>query len=569
MVLPAGVEQPTRAVYPSLDEPGCCWLGPSAAFSIERPAAADRLVMDFVLPPYAAGPQPTALTLTALGRTQRLCCFGVGEHEATFILPPGPTGRIEAVVVSSSRFVPAEKGLNADRRVLAILLKHVMTVDSRTGEAYLGAEPFSSNLMLPRWRVIFDAACLVVTAIVMLALLRRPRWAWIALLITAPFLFPVPIYGTTLTVEKVVIVLAAIAMLTRKDFRAAIVRGPGRWVLAALIVFALDMALSAAGAHFRAAALRETLKGAEYAAAFGVAYGAYAIDPDESALRVVLTILAMLVSVLAFAQPSVETLQRTMVLGHIVPRIAGPLEGPNQLGAFLGIVLIALIGLSKRFTPSFVLALALGGFALLFTFSRGSILSFVLGVAVVLALRLRPERRTAIASAAGILCAIVLGATVFAAVTYPNAGLDRIFGSSDAYNGGLGSRVGLWHAALVLWKAHPLLGVGPGNFELLVGSLLPGVRTHPNGYYFQVLAEQGVIGIALFVALFVTSALVFVRSRVAPYAAAGFAVVLALGFHQLLDGLLPYPKVGLEFWGVVGCLTAALSVSVPPAARDA
>jgi O-antigen ligase len=569
MLLPAGVEQPTRAVYPSLDEPGCCWLGPGAAFSIERPAGADRLMVDFVLPPYAAGPKPTVLTLTALGRTQRACCFGPGEHQAAFILAGGPAGHFRAVLASSSQFVPAEKGLNQDRRVLTILLKRVMTIDSASGEAYIGTEPFSSNLLLPRWRVIFDAVCLGATALVMIALLRRPRWAWIALLMTAPFLFPVPIYGTTITVEKVVIILAAIAMLARKDFRAAIVRGPGRWVLAALIVFAVDMALSAVTAHYRAAALRETLKGAEYAAAFAIAYGAYAIDPDESVLRTALTVLACLVSVLAFAQPSVEMVQRTMFLGHVVPRIAGPLEGPNQLGAFLGIVLVALIGLTKRYSASFALALALGGFAMLFTLSRGSIFAFVLGAAVVLATRLHPDRRVAIASAAAVLCAVVLGATVFAAVTFPNPSIDRLFGSSDAYNGGLGSRVALWHAAIQLWKAHPLLGVGPGNFELLVGSLLPGVRTHPNGYYFQVLAEQGAAGIVLFGALFITGALIFARSRTAPYAAAGFAVVLTLAFHQLLDGLLPYPKVGLEFWGVVACLAAALSIQTPPAVRGA
>ena len=559
MLLPAGVERPIRALYPSTDEAGCCWLGPAATFSIERPAQADRVTVDFVLPPYAVGPKPTAITLTVLGRAQRVCCFSAGEHEATFRLPRG-RGKVNLTVASSSRFVPAEKGLNQDRRVLTILLKRVMTVDSATGDVFVGTEPFSSNLLLPRWRVIFDAVCLFATASILIVLLRRPRWAWIALLVTAPFLFPVPIYGTTITVEKLVIVLAAVAMLARKEFRAAIVTGPGRWILAGLVAFAADMAMSSATAHFGAAALRETLKGAEYAAAFAIAYGAYAIDPDEGALRSVLTVLACIVSVLAFAQPSVEAVQHTMLLGHVVPRIAGPLEGPNQLGAFLGIILVALIALSKRFSASFGLAMALGGFALLFTLSRGSIAAFALGAAAVLALRFRPDRRTAVAVTATLLFAVVFGMTVFAAVNFPNAGLDRLFGGSDAYNGGLGSRVALWHAAIIFWKTHPLLGVGPGNFELLVGTILPGVRTHPNGYFFQVLAEQGVAGVVFLLGLIVVPAIVFARNISSRFALAGMGVLIVLTFHQLIDGLFPYPKVGIEYWALIAISTAAIFV---------
>src|SRR5436305_8530324 len=147
MLLPAGVEQPTRAVYPSFDEPGCCWLGPGASFSIDRAAGADRLMVDFVLPPYAAGPRPTALTLTALGRTQRACCFGPGEHQADFVLARGRAGPFRAELASSSQFVPAEKGLNQDRRVLTVLLKRVVTIDSSTGEAYLNGSPVSANLL--------------------------------------------------------------------------------------------------------------------------------------------------------------------------------------------------------------------------------------------------------------------------------------------------------------------------------------------------------------------------------------------------------------------------------------
>ena len=67
----------------------------------------------------------------------------------------------------------------------------------------------------------------------------------------------------------------------------------------------------------------------------------------------------------------------------------------------------------------------------------------------------------------------------------------------------------LWSAARNMWRANPILGVGGGNFQFLVGQYQPtnfdkpqylqrdwsGAVTH--SVYFQVLAEQGSVGILL------------------------------------------------------------------------
>jgi len=67
----------------------------------------------------------------------------------------------------------------------------------------------------------------------------------------------------------------------------------------------------------------------------------------------------------------------------------------------------------------------------------------------------------------------------------------------------------LWTAAWNMWKAHPVLGVGAGNYAYLVGSYQPtdfkkpeylerdwsGAATH--SLFFQVLAEQGTVGIVI------------------------------------------------------------------------
>jgi O-antigen ligase len=559
-VLPAGVLQPLSGVYAAEDEAGCCWLAPSARFTIDRPSHTDVITLDFVIPPYAAARKKTGLIISSGGASRRFCCFGAGEHSASLHLKgrSGPAV-LEVSVVSTTRFVPAELGLNQDRRELSVLLKHVSTTDSSTGEIYMGATPMSSNMLLPRWRVIADAICLAIAAVLLPFLFRRPKYAWVAILIAAPFLFPVPVGGTTISLEKVVLVLAAAIMMFHAKFRAAIFGGPGIWILGALLLFAADMLLSSTAATFPGAALRETLKAAEYALVFAVVYGAYRTDPDESLLRSTVAWVICIVSILALLQPFVEPVQRTILMGEIVPRLAGPLEGPNQLAAFLGIMMVALIALSPRLSPATIFALVLGTLALVLTISRAGFVAFVLGAATVLAVKLWPRHRKSILLSAAVICAAVLIVTAIAAVTFPNAHLDRLFGVSDAYNGGLGSRAGLWHAAIVLWHGHPLLGVGPGNYELQVGSILPGVRTHPNGYFFQVLAEQGIAGLVILAAVILVPAFVFARNLESRFAAAGIGVILTLNFHQLVDGLVLYPKVGLEYWALVALAAAAVT----------
>lgn len=471
------------------------------------------------------------------------------------------------MLVSSSSFVPAEKGLNQDRRVLAVLLKRITSIDSATGEVYVDASPVSANLLLPRWRVIFDGVCLAcVAALLAFLAWRKTKFAWIAVIAAAPFLMPVPIAGTTISIEKVVIVLAAAILIARKRLTFASLGGAGLWVLGALALVTAGMALSGVGSQFHGAAIRETLKYAEYLLAFCVAYSAYRSDPDDAALQRAIAWIVCVVSLLALAQPFAEPVQRTIVEGHIIARVAGPLEGPNQLSAFLGLMLVALGALSRRLSGGLIAVFALGVFTLCLTLSRAGIAAFVFALVLLFAFTSWPRYRRTILWSAAAICAALFTLTVLAAVTYPSAGLDRIFGSSDAYNGGLGSRVALWHAALVLWTQHPLLGIGPGNYELIVSRIVPGVRTHPNGYFFQVLAEQGILGALFFAGLVAVSLRLFLRNLNGggPVLAA-LLVVVVINFHQLFDGLLLYPKVGIEYWALVaiGCASIQRQRSTP------
>jgi O-antigen ligase len=86
---------------------------------------------------------------------------------------------------------------------------------------------------------------------------------------------------------------------------------------------------------------------------------------------------------------------------------------------------------------------------------------------------------------------------------------ERLTSATRTEEGTAETRRFLWAVARNMWKAHPILGVGGGNFAHLVGEYQPkdsyspeylegdwsGTVTH--SVYFQVLAEHGSVGILL------------------------------------------------------------------------
>ena len=112
------------------------------------------------------------------------------------------------------------------------------------------------------------------------------------------------------------------------------------------------------------------------------------------------------------------------------------------------------------------------------------------------------------------LVAVALAATLLM-VAAPDRGrtgesyTERLYSMFNTSEGTAEFRQFLWSTARNMWKAHPLFGVGGGNFPYLVGQYQPtdfqkreyleqdwsGTVTH--SFYFQVLAEDGSVGILL------------------------------------------------------------------------
>ncbi len=393
---------------------------------------------------------------------------------------------------------------------------------------------------------------------------RRPAYMAAVLIATVPFALYRDTFAGTLTLGKIGLAgalcgLAARAAAGKLDFSGARAVLPIALALGALV---LATGLSIAQAAHPNAAIRETWKAAQYFALAAVAFTAWRNDPDERPIRYALLGAIVAVALAALVQEFAGAPSVLPAGGRLIPRIAGPLEGPNQLAGFLGLALPFAIAfaLGRKPLRGEFIALGLGAAALILTFSRGGVAAAAVGAAIAVAGSPSAARRRLIPAA------VVAAALTLAVLAVFRANADGVlFGhlfsaEESADPGGVGRRSELWHAALVLWRARPWLGIGAGNFEYAVGALVPGVRTHANNAYLQALVEGGIPLAAATIAALVTPLVLFARAvRAAPVMLGALASCSAFALHQLVDDLLFFPKVGALYWLIVGLAAGELA----------
>ncbi|HTU69706.1 MAG TPA: O-antigen ligase family protein [Candidatus Baltobacteraceae bacterium] len=561
-VYPQGIKSRSdivNGIYAGTDAGNCCWIATHAQMRVVVPAGADTLLLNVYLPNFAVEGGANSLYVQIGGaRPVRRCCLGAGEHELTIPLPRAARrGPLTIKLWPEHTFVPKLIGLNDDPRHLSMMLREVGFLNSVTGER-LGAGPIP-------WLPARAAIPLLLAGglAALLLTLRRPLYGLLALIATNPFLLAYSIHGTTVTLPKVTLIGVALGLAPRigqiartRPLRTLLVLG------GAQLLFVVTMLPGSVHAIFHGAALRETLKAAEYLITIVVAYGAFRLDPGERAFRIAVALITIVVTALAFVQLGLPIGETELIAGHDVARIGGPLEGPNQLAGYLGVVVPVMLAFALLRRPLLLelLGLPMGIIACVMTFSRGGGAALLVAVVVMLTIRYFAAARVWVGSGAIALFAVVLALAfgVFSGALHGT--VQALFGSTGAvaFNGGLGSRVDLWHGAYAFWRSHPLFGIGPGNFELEIGRFVPGARTHANGIYFQVLAEQGIVG--LIAALVVTAASIgaFVRRLDEPLALGACMASVAMAFHQIVDCMWLYPKVAIMWWLVLASAAAVV-----------
>lgn len=204
--------------------------------------------------------------------------------------------------------------------------------------------------------------------------------------------------------------------------------------------------------------------------------------------------------------------------GEVVARVQGAFGHPNEFGGFtaalipLALAVAAGRAFSLRLRALAGVAVALALPALFFTYARGPALALAAGLLVWVGV-LRPRLALPVAAL------VVAGALVAA----PAALKERVetTGGSDVT-----LRSDIWRGAITIYSDHPLLGVGPNNFGRAYSALpaaLPGggqrrllhttqvlVPPYAENLYLHVLAEEGIVGLAAYLAL-LAAALLTVR----------------------------------------------------------
>lgn len=389
---------------------------------------------------------------------------------------------------------------------------------------------------------------------------RRSPWVALALACAIPFAGYRDVAQTTLTISKCVVIGSAAGLLF-----SGISPWPRSPAARLLIIAGAALLLATAASSLDAKNLwyvaREFFKQAEYLVVLWCAVACIEnIERSPRYLACGVLAATLIVATLAVSQaviggaPSGE-----LVNGHALPRVAGTLEGPNQLAGFLEAALPVLwvwplLGL--RWMPLRGYALGASCAALILTQSRAGIVMAAAIYAILWRLQKATARSTLLPTLTGVTFGLALLAVWFTLWAHASwADIQRFFLLDVSTEpGGVGTRAQLWPAAIALFAQHPLFGIGAGNFALLLPSVgVVGVTTGASSLWLQTLAEQGIFGLAA-LAAFAAIALreTFRRSRQSALALAAFLATASLLAHQFFDDLFFFPKVAALFWLLLG-----------------
>jgi putative inorganic carbon (hco3(-)) transporter len=228
------------------------------------------------------------------------------------------------------------------------------------------------------------------------------------------------------------------------------------------------------------------------------------------------TVMAIISIVYADWQPPFSLLnQAQTVIPEWLPELPGIHHGvinANEIAGTLNwiapLMLACLIGIGKRLwlqnkllLVGLVLGSAITTFTLLATLSRGGILGFTIGLAVIMAFYMQPRWRLVLA-----VGMVVIALALFFSYQNPQSGKDA-FG--DAM--GLESRIELWDRGILLIADFPLTGVGVNGFRQVVHSFYPLFSiapdidvAHGHNHLLQTALDLGLPGLIVYLALWLT-----------------------------------------------------------------
>jgi O-antigen ligase len=351
------------------------------------------------------------------------------------------------------------------------------------------------------------------------------------------FLDLTPGLGLAVTITKLAGLALAVSWLARiatRERSEDLFWAAHPWLTWAIALFLLWVTLSGIWAEQPGNTFTAVQRYALNAALFVVVFTAIQSRKQVRALIGALVVGAVIAGLYGIVvQPSAAGYAAGPTSASGLNRLAGTIGDPNQLASVLvvGFTLSIAFASSSRRSPAIRVAsaaaatIALAG--IFFTVSRGGL--FALGAATVATVLVARGRRLPAAMLALLVAVTAIG---YFSVLAPAGARDRILNA----DGGTG-RTDIWKVGWRMVEAHPLTGVGGGNFPnasihyLLVepGALQQDryVVDDPkvaHNIYLGFLAELGIVGLGLFLVIAAASL------RTAAAAARSFA---RSGDHEL------------------------------------
>lgn len=139
------------------------------------------------------------------------------------------------------------------------------------------------------------------------------------------------------------------------------------------------------------------------------------------------------------------------------------------------------------------------GIGMLFTGSRGALISFVIGFGILLFCEMRKRESK---KAVFVLLIVAIIAAIAAIYFIPQELLesrfssDNLFGVNE-YEQGSHNRYTIWMNALKLFKDSPIIGYGCGNFFSAIATVYKECASH--NMYILILIEEGILGLLIMV----------------------------------------------------------------------
>ncbi len=419
-----------------------------------------------------------------------------------------------------------------------------------------------------------SALCFVaITVVAAYCAWRRSPWIASTLAFFVPFAAYRDVWHTTMTIEKCLVFGAVLGLLVGGAPLVPQSRGARRIFWVAVVMLA-TISLSTLNAVYHGNAAREFFKQTEYLMLFWCA-ATFVERIPRAPLHFIYgaALSACIVSTLAVSEAILGGAPSGIwVNGHPVPRVTGPLEGPNQLAGYLeaALPILWICPLaSAAFGPLRSYAMGVSAAAMVLTLSRAGLLVAGLSYAALWRLRRGAARVAAWPMGVGTVVGFGVSTAWFVLWAHSGAlGIRRVlmlllFEPGPA--GGVGTRLQLWPAALQLFSRHPVLGVGAGNYEMLLPTVgLHGIQTHAGSLWLTTLAEQGLVGIAVLILFAIVSLRETFARRDDPLGLAAFLAIASLLVHQVFDDLFFFPKVAALAWLLLGAGTArALTAQTP------